>query len=116
MAKMDGYPEARCTVPTNVLRPSRTARILTPCIVFSAVIILTAASITGVVVAASVYESASPYQPGESAAQVFVLIAVWFSGDVECWHVLIGVFRLQYRSCMLCCTSSQRLKTNKWES
>jgi hypothetical protein len=78
MAKMDYYPEPRRAVPMDVIRPSRTTKILTPGIVSVAVIIQAAASIAGIIIAVSIFNSKSPLEPGESAAQVFVLIAVSF--------------------------------------
>ena len=85
MAKMEQYPEPRRAVPMTVLRPSRTTKILTPGIVFLAVIIQAAASIVGIVIAVSIFHSKSPLEPGESAAQVFVLIAVGFPDCSRCF-------------------------------
>lgn len=89
MGKMDRYPEPRRAVPMNSLRPSRTSRILTPGIVLVTVGILAASSITGIVVAASIFDSASPHKSGESVAQVFVLIAV-SSDTVRTWTKMLA--------------------------
>lgn len=75
MGKMEPYPQLQRAVPMNI-RPSRTTKILTPGIVLVTVVILTAASIAGVVIMVLVLNSSSPHMLGEVVAQVFVLIAV----------------------------------------
>lgn len=79
MEKMEQYPGPRRAVPMNFVLPSRTSRILsTPGIVLATVLILFAASLMGIIIGGSMFDAARPRQPGESAAQVVVLIAVSF--------------------------------------
>ena len=80
------YPEFRPAMPVNLLRPSCTSRVLTPGIVFVAVLLLAAISITGIVIAAAVFSSHSLHTMSVSAAQAFVLIAV--SPTIDLFQVL----------------------------
>jgi hypothetical protein len=75
---MGRYPDLRPALPTSFVKPSRTLRILLPGIVLATVIILGCVSLVALIVAASVFESASPRTSGVNTTQAFAVSAVSF--------------------------------------
>jgi hypothetical protein len=75
---MDRYPDLQSALPASFVKPSRTSRILQPGIVLAAVVILGCMSLVVLVVAGSVFVSASPRTSSVNATQTFMLVAVGF--------------------------------------
>jgi len=75
---MDRYPDLQPALPASFVKPSRTSRILQPGIVLAAVVILGCMSLVVLVIAGSVFVSASPRTSSVNATQIFMLVAVGF--------------------------------------
>jgi hypothetical protein len=73
---MGRYPDLQPALPASFVKASRTSRILQPGIVLATVVILGCMSLVAVVVAGSVFVSASPRTSGVNATQAFALVAV----------------------------------------
>jgi hypothetical protein len=73
---MRRYPELRPALPTNFVKPTKTAKVLTPAIVLTTLGILTVSSIVGIAVAGSDFGLKGIHIGGEKIAQAFLLIAV----------------------------------------
>jgi len=73
---MSAYPDLRPALPTNFVNKSRTAKCLTPGIVFGAVGILGVIGVVGIAIAGSVFAAHGVSMAGVNAAQVFVVMAV----------------------------------------
>lgn len=78
VATMGRYPDLQPALPTSFVKPSRTSRILQPEIVLATVVILGCVSLVALIVAASVFESASPRTSGVNTTQAFALSALRF--------------------------------------
>jgi hypothetical protein len=73
---MGRYPDLQPALPASFVKPTRTSRILRPGIVLATVVILGCMSLVAVVVAVSVFVSASPQTSGVNTTQGFALSAV----------------------------------------
>lgn len=73
---MGRHPELRSALPTTFVKRRKTAKLLTPTIVLTTVVILVIASIVGVAVTGSVFDSKGVYAGEVEAAGAFLLIAV----------------------------------------
>jgi hypothetical protein len=72
---MGRYPDLRPALPTNFVKSTTTARLLTPAIVFAALLILLATSIAGLAIPGAIFARGT-HGGGVKAAQVFFLLAV----------------------------------------
>ncbi|KAF4612828.1 hypothetical protein G7Y89_g15545 [Cudoniella acicularis] len=82
------YPEVELAMPSSRVKPTLTTRLLKPGVVIITVVILAATSITGLVVAASILESASPHSMSVMVAQGFVVTAATFSISYISLHIV----------------------------
>ena len=73
---MRRYPELRPALPTNFVKPTKTAKVLTPAVVLTNLGILTVTSIVGIPVAGSDFGLKGIHMSGEKIAQAFLLLAV----------------------------------------
>lgn len=73
---MGRYPDLQPALPASFVKPTRTSQILRPGIVLATVAILGCMSLVAVVVAVSVFLSASPQTSGVNTTQAFALSAV----------------------------------------
>ena len=73
------YPDLLPALPASFMKPSRTARLLQPGIVFATVIILGCMSLLAVLVAGSIFSSLDARTSGTNATQALALISVSWS-------------------------------------
>lgn len=73
---MGRYPDLQPALPASFVKPTRTSQILQPGIVLGTVVILGCMSLVAVVVAISVFVSATPQTGGVNTTQAFALSAV----------------------------------------
>lgn len=73
---MEEYPDVEPAVPANFTTPSRTEKVLRPCIVLIAVLVLVAVSLVVILVAWQIFSSRDPRAKSINTIQVFALIAV----------------------------------------
>jgi len=73
---MGSYPEMNEALPTNLVIKTRTARILTPAIIFAALIVVGIVSVIAIALSSAVFSSNGVRTGGLSAAEGFLMIAV----------------------------------------
>lgn len=74
--RMGRYPELSTALPTHFVKPTRTAKLLTPAIVFTTVAVLAGASVVGIAIAGLVFGSGGVQTGGVKATQGLLLAAV----------------------------------------
>jgi hypothetical protein len=72
---MGKYPELRPALPTNSVKPTFTARVLTPAIVFTALLVLSVTSVVGLAIPGGIF-AGGIHGGGVKAAQALFMIAV----------------------------------------
>lgn len=75
-AVMGPYPDLQPALPAHFVRPSRTARLLSPLLVLIMVVLVALMSLVGLCVAIAVFSSSSPRTGSMDAAQGFEIVAV----------------------------------------
>ncbi|PQE24194.1 s-adenosylmethionine decarboxylase proenzyme protein [Rutstroemia sp. NJR-2017a BVV2] len=78
-------------IPVIQLKPSRTARILAPGIVFTTMVMLGFCTITGIILSNTVYSSSGAHTGGVMTSQSFVLIASSFSVLYLLLHLIAAI-------------------------